>query len=121
MVTNELSSAGRAPLSAWPTRAVALDQASAGMVLALDLLDDHGGVLLPRGAVLSDACLASLRRRGVEHCMVRAEAAETVAASPEQRAQRRQQAGARLRHLFRHQQGAEAVLLRLLNDYRGQE
>ncbi|KQW87322.1 hypothetical protein ASC94_28440 [Massilia sp. Root418] len=96
---------------------VDLDQASAGMVLAEALLDAHGAVLLPPGAVLSESSLSSLRRRGVERCSV-------VAPEPEEdpavAAARREQALKRLQHLFRRSAQTEATgeLLRLLADYR---
>lgn len=126
---------------------IALDQAEAGMVLADDLLDSHGAVLLPQGAILTDATLASLRRRGVAHCSIvyagtagqaggadgdagaTAQAAHAVpavheaGAATEARAALRAQQLARLRHLFRHNADheANATLLQLLTDYRNRE
>lgn len=113
-------------------QALALDQAAAGMVLADDLRDAGGALLLPAGAVLSEAVLAGLRRRGVAGCRVEtahpAEAAHPAnAAEPAAEAEhaapgspRQERAQARLRHLFRHSAGAggAATLLRLLSDYR---
>lgn len=101
-------------------RRVELDAAAAGMVLAEALLDGHGAVLLPSGATLSGATLASLRRRGVEHCSVLEEAA---APDPAALARRRQHDVERLARLFRHHgagDGADggAELLRLLTAYR---
>ena len=105
---------------------IELENASAGMVLAEALLDSHGGVLLPPGAVLSEATLASLRRRGVAGCSVLAppEQDGEDAADPAQAAARPQQhlqALQRLQHLFRHSADSDATgqLLRLLSDYRG--
>ncbi|NRR28651.1 hypothetical protein HSX11_00320 [Oxalobacteraceae bacterium] len=100
------------------SRAVMLDDASAGMVLALDLLDGHGNVLLPEGATLSEASLNSLRRRGIVHCMVRVDAPEAAATPPDP--QRQARISARLAQLFRHHgaAGAGADLLRMLTDYR---
>lgn len=101
---------------------IELENASAGMVLAEALLDSHGGVLLPPGAVLSDATLASLRRRGVAGCSVLAppEQDREDAADPALAAARALQALQRLQHLFRHSADTEATgqLLRLLSDYR---
>lgn len=107
-------------------QALALDQAAAGMVLADDLRDAGGALLLPAGAVLSEAALAGLRRRGVAGCRVETAhpanaaepAAETEHAAPG--SPRQERAQARLRHLFRHSAGAggAATLLRLLSDYR---
>lgn len=96
---------------------VDLDHASAGMVLAEALLDGHGTVLLPPGAVLSDSSLASLRRRGVASCSV---LVPPEAETAEQAAARRQLCLQRLQHLFRRSAATEATgeLLRLLADYR---
>lgn len=105
---------------------IAIGQAAAGMVLARDLLDQHGAVLLPQGAVLTDASLASLRRRGVDHCTIeRAEASDHAdgAAVQAARTAARERQLARLRHLFRHsaEHEANATLLQLLTDYRNRE
>ncbi len=105
-------------------RRVELDAASAGMVLAEALLDGHGTVLLPGGATLSEATLASLRRRGVEHCCVLEAAAP---ADPAELARLRQRDVERLARLFRHHPaddgggGGGAELLRLLTGYRLRE
>lgn len=95
---------------------ISLEQAAAGMVLAEALLDAHGGVLLPQGATLSEASLASLRRRGIASCSIAVEEAE----DPQLLAQRRERAMQRLQHLFRHSAGIEdtPLLLQLLSDYR---
>jgi hypothetical protein len=100
-----------------------LDQAAAGMTLACALLDAHGGVLLPRDAALTDSMLASLRRRGVERCVVWAdEDAEEI--DPAQLARERELRMRRLERLFRHS-GDDAgagtggpLLLRALRAYR---
>lgn len=44
---------------------IRLDQACAGMVIAADVTDAQGRLLLPRGAVLRDTRLASLRRHNI--------------------------------------------------------
>lgn len=91
-------------------RHVALDDASAGMVLAGDLRDHQGTVLLARGAVLSDAQLAALRRRGVASVPV----VDDGVPAPELEAARERLA-ARLAHLYRKPPGGPAdVLLREL-------
>lgn len=51
-------------------RAVPLEQAPEGAVLARALSDDHGAVLLAQGAVLTSASLAALRRRNIDHCWI---------------------------------------------------
>lgn len=48
-----------------------LAQARAGMVLAGELRDAHGHMLLPEGTVLTPAMLASLARHGIESLPVR--------------------------------------------------
>ena len=96
---------------------IALDQATAGMTLAAALLDANGGVLLPQDAALTDSMLASLRRRGIERCVVWAEADQP---DPEALARERERRLQRLERLFRHS-GADAggqLLLARLRAYR---
>lgn len=96
---------------------IELEQARAGMLLAADLTDANGTVLLPCGAALSEANLNSLRRRGIEHCLVaQAEPQEDEAA----RTQRHALAQQRLARLFRHSADIEAspLLLQLLATHR---
>jgi len=45
---------------------ITLDEAIPGMILADDLLDQHGKVLLPAGSTLTETSLVSLGRRGVD-------------------------------------------------------
>ncbi len=78
------------------------------MVLAQDVCDAGGGRLLTEGVELSDATIASLRRRGVEQVMVAVE--ETL--TPEQCAARKATIGSRIEHLFR-QAGDDPMLLKL--------
>lgn len=94
----------------------ALDQLTAGMVLAQDVCDAGGGRLLTEGMELGDATIASLRRRGIEHVMVAVEEILT----PEQCAARKAEIGTRTEHLFRRA-GDDPMLLKLrvtLRDYR---
>lgn len=100
-----------------------IEQAEAGMVLARDLKDATGSVLLLAGASLSEGNLASLRRRGVQACVVLMESADGPAereADAAAAAAERERRCQRLAHLFRHSAGEQAtpLLLRLLNDYR---
>lgn len=44
---------------------IRIDEACAGMVIASDVTDAQGGVLLPRGTVLRDPLLAALRRHNI--------------------------------------------------------
>lgn len=100
------------------TQLIELGQARAGMVLAGDLKDANGGVLLPDGATLSDANLNSLRRRGIEHCNVVLEADDAVE-DPAARGLRLERQRLRLALLFRASgDDAGALLLQLLTTYR---
>ena len=83
---------------------LALVDVRPGMVLSNVLLDQQGQVLLPEGAVLTEAIIALLPRHGVERLAVlRAEAG--AAAAPDQDAQR-----ARIARLFRRHAEDDAVL-----------
>ena len=95
---------------------IALDDASAGMVLAADLVDGGGAILVPRGATLTDSLLGALRRRGVERCAIVVDE-EVDTAGLERERQRSLQ---RLERLFRHTAGmpGSALLLARLRDYR---
>ena len=99
---------------------IELDQARAGMVLAGDLRDANGSVLLPDGATLTEANLTSLRRRGVEACSVLPADADAAFDDPAARAARLAQQLRRLERLFRRSAAEEATpqLLRLLTTYR---
>ncbi len=55
---------------------IALAEASPGMVLSDDLLDAQGQVLLPAGATLTEAVIASLTRRGVDSLPIQGEEIE---------------------------------------------
>lgn len=85
-----------------------LEQLEAGMVVAQDVCGVGGGCLLAQGAELSDATIASLRRRGVDYVMVAVEEILT----PEQRAEREAQIRERIGHLFRRMDG-DPMLLKL--------
>lgn len=85
---------------------VALDDATAGMMLAQDVRDHQGNVLLAEGASLSDSTLAALRRRGVESVQV-----EGDSVSEAELAAAREQAQARLAQLFRKPHGSPADAL----------
>lgn len=81
-----------------------LDQAMAGMVLSEAVTDEKRGILLPRGAALTDAAIASLRRRGVQKLSVVGDAARAVedwAARERKEKEAQEQALARLHRLFR--------------------
>ena len=83
-----------------------LDDAAAGMVLAAEVLDHQGSVLLPAGAALTEALLTSMRRRGIDQVQVVDDAV------PEQElAAERERVGQRLAHLFRRPGPAAADAL----------
>ncbi|MDD5330710.1 MAG: hypothetical protein PHX38_11950 [Sulfuricella sp.] len=86
-----------------------LERAEVGMVLAQDVLDAGGGCLLAQGGELTEASLASLRRRGVDHVVV---AVAEEALSAEQRAAREAEMRARIDRLFR-KAGSDPMLLKL--------
>lgn len=85
---------------------VSLEDARPGMQLVADICDANGGVLLAAGAVLSEAALAALARRGVDRLAV------AEALGPEERARRIAEIDQRLGVLFRHA-GDDPLLRRL--------
>jgi hypothetical protein len=92
-----------------------LDDAHAGMVLACDLTDGRGAVLLQQGTTLTDTQLAGLERRGIERLRVLDDAVDEA-----QLAAERARVELRLARLFRHGAGgrADALLRAGLHDYR---
>lgn len=68
-----------------------------GMQVAVAVADEAGRVLLPAGAEITEATIASLRRRGIEQVGVEVEAADDPAALEAHR----QQVTAQLDRLFR--------------------
>lgn len=95
---------------------LALAKIRPGMILSDELLDGHGHVLLPRGAVLTEATIALLPRHGIESVAVQVAGAQP-AADPAAVAQR-------LAHLFRkndidnQNDWATGILRRYVEDYR---
>jgi hypothetical protein len=94
---------------------VELDDAVAGMVLARDVLDQRGAVLLQKNTELTDSLLTSLRRRGVDSVPVFDAAVDEAALAAE-----RGRVGQRLARLLRHcgDGRAEAMLRASLHAYR---
>jgi hypothetical protein len=95
---------------------IQLAQATPGMVLSDELLDRQGQMLLPQGAVLTEAMLASLGRHGVAAVpVVAANSAPPLDPVAVQ---------ARLDHVFRrHERGndddwATGILRQYVEDYR---
>jgi hypothetical protein len=95
-----------------------LGRARPGMILAADLLDRQGQMLLPQGATLTAASLASLARHGVDMLPIAPAdgATEQVVDAPAVQA--------RLDHLFRKNDAdsaddwATGHLRRYIEDYR---
>jgi hypothetical protein len=77
-------------------RQIPLDQATAGMVLADNLLDSHGNILVAKDVTLTDSMLAALRRHQVDAVSI--VSGELTA---DELAARRQRDEARLARLFR--------------------
>jgi hypothetical protein len=94
---------------------VSLEQAAPGMVLAGEVCDRQGNVLLANGTALTDTLLQALARRGVDSVRV-----EDDALSPEQLADLRERVEQRLAHLFRnpHPGAANALLREQISAYR---
>jgi hypothetical protein len=92
-----------------------LDDTSAGMVLSEAVLDSHGGILLPSAAVLTDAMLTSLRRRGIDTVWV-----VNNDISEEDLKAEREHIEQRLTSLFRrcHADRASGALLQRITEYR---
>ena len=103
-----------------PEETISIDVASEGMVLAGDLRDAGGAILLPGGATLSQSTLNSLRRRGIERLAVAMPEAPEPELDPAAQQAERERRGARLRHLFRRvgDAGASAAMLARLMHYR---
>lgn len=96
-------------------REIELTKATPGMTLAAAVLDDHGAILLPEGALLSSSVLASLRKRGLRNCLIWTPPCDDGGDGDEAAAR----ALARLDALFRNtcQDEANMHLLELLRAY----
>lgn len=94
----------------------ALAEAQPGMVLSDALLDRLGQMLLPKGAVLTEASIRSLRRHGIGMLPIVASAAPAPLDPAAVQA--------RLDHLFRRNERdndadwATGILRRFVEDYR---
>lgn len=92
-----------------------VDDAQPDMTLAEPILDARGDVLLPSGATLTEAALAGLQRRGIDHVIV---VDNTI--SDEQLAAERERVKQRLDRLFRKSgtSGNASPLFRYVQAYR---
>jgi hypothetical protein len=94
---------------------VDLDDAEAGMILAAEVLDHQGSVLLPAGAALTEALLKSMHRRGIDSVRIVDDSVSSQDLDAE-----RERIALRLAHLFRRPDGgaANAMLRAQLSAYR---
>ena len=92
-----------------------LDDAMPGMTLSDDIPDGHGGMLLPRGSIVTEANLVSLRRRGIDRIFIVSDQISAADLAAE-----RDRLRQRLEHLFRkcRNQGASESLLKSVTQYR---
>jgi uncharacterized phage protein gp47/JayE len=97
------------------SRQVDLDNAADGMVLAAQVVDGQGNVLLANGTVLAAPLLNALRRRGIDSVRV-----VDDSVTGEQLAAERARIRARLDELFRkpHAGAANALLREQLAAWR---
>jgi hypothetical protein len=100
------------------SRVVALDDAGAGMVLAEEVRDHQGNILLAKGAALTESLLAALRRRGLESVRI-----VDDSVSAEQLEAERARVAARLATVFRKPPGgaADALLRELVSAWRTEQ
>ena len=84
-----------------------LDEVTPGMTLAEDLLTLRGKMILPKGAVLTEAAISALRRYEVTQAVILL--SEELAAR-ETEAEREHQRE-RIARLFRKDDGADATIL----------
>jgi hypothetical protein len=54
-----------------PERPFELARITAGAILARDVLDSNGQILINQGTAVTDMAIASLHRRGISHLWVR--------------------------------------------------
>lgn len=92
-----------------------LDDAEAGMILSVSVLDHQGSVLLQAGAAVSEGALTSMRRRGIEQITV-----VDDAISREELDAERERVSARLALLFRRPGAtrADTILHDAIDAYR---
>jgi hypothetical protein len=101
-------------------KVIELDDAKPGMVLAHELTDAHGSVLLPAQASLTESMLSALGRRGISTISIVHEIDEDDEAREQRRQLQRAHAQARLVSLFRKYgtDGANGKLHALVERFR---
>jgi hypothetical protein len=99
---------------------IGLDAAQPGMVLAHELTDAHGAVLLPAHATLTAATLIALNRRGITALSIVQEVDEDAEERERQRQLKRAHLQQRLTVLFRKcgTDGANGKLHALVERFR---
>lgn len=80
------------------SRTLPLVQVAPGSILAADILDSHGALLLPAGSALSEGLLVSLAQHGIDQLDIHD---DSPAESEAEAASRRQRLAARIEYLFR--------------------
>ena len=92
-----------------------LNEVLLGMVVSDDLLDARGGLILGQGAVVTEAILLSLQRRGIEALSIVAETGSNIDREAEMARQKE-----RLVKLFRRcgDGAADKMLLQYVTQYR---
>ena len=97
------------------SRLLPLNEVLAGMILSNDLLDTHGGLILGQGAIVTEAILLALQRRGIKALSVASE--ESVPPDREAEMERQRQ---RIAKLFRRcgDSHDDNLLLRYVTQHR---
>lgn len=100
---------------------IPLDQALPGMVLAEEVRQKSGGILLPRSITLSENHIASLRHRDIQEITIEMEEQQTTEAlSPEKKRALQKAIRTEVQHMFRRSEmdATMQALLRAVTEYR---
>lgn len=65
-----------------PEKTLGIDDVKPGMVVAVEVVDPRGNILVRRGVALNDAWIKGIKMRGVTKVVVQQAAAEPAAAAP---------------------------------------
>jgi len=98
-------------------KTLALEDARPGMHLGIDVRDTQGAVLLAAGSELNEGLLTALARRGIHQVSI---IEQHPPLSPEELETLRENARARLAHIFRRsgKTATDRQLFELVLDYR---
>lgn len=96
-------------------RLLPLNEVQVGMTLSNDLFDIHGNLILGQGAIVTEAMLLSLQRRGIQTLDVVPQASEDIDRKADRERQRQ-----RLAKLFRlcGDNPVDKLLLQSVTQYR---